>query len=128
MTDTPTPPAMTPEQRAELVARLNSIEGMPFDLTLCYNGVRLEAADQLEANARRIARVPAMEAEIIRLTARVAELEAALKPLADMAERYDPDDGDDGQLECWSGLAVPKIHHLRTARAALSTPTEEPKT
>ena len=67
-------------------------------------------------------------AEISRLTARVAELEGALKPLADMAERYDPDDGDDGQLECWSGLAVPKIHHLRTARAALSTHTEEPKT
>lgn len=78
-----------------------------------------------EANARRIARVPLLEAEIIRLTARVAELEGALKPLADMAERYDPDDGDDGQLECWSGLAVPKIHHLRTARAALSTPTED---
>lgn len=73
----------------------------------------------------RIARVPLLEAEIIRLTARVAELEGALKPLADMAERYDPDDGDDGQLECWSGLAVPKIHHLRTARAALSTPTED---
>ena len=70
----------------------------------------------------------AARAEIIRLTARVAELEGALKPLADMAERYDPDDGDDGQLECWSGLAVPKIHHLRTARAALCTHTEEPKT
>ena len=84
--------------------------------------------DTMLANARRIARVPAMEAEIIRLTARVAELEGALKPLADMAERYDPDEGDDGNLECWSGLAVPKIHHLRTARAALSTHTEEPKT
>ena len=79
-------------------------------------------------NARRIARVPLLEAEIIRLTARVAELEGALKPLADMAERYDPDEGDDWNLECWSGLAVPKIHHLRTARAALSTHTEEPKT
>ena len=86
------------------------------------------AKQRFEQDARRFARVPAMEAEIIRLTARVAELEAALKPLADMAERYDPDDGDDGQLECWSGLAVPKIHHLRTARAVLSTHTEEPKT
>ena len=84
--------------------------------------------DWINADVRRENRVPAMEAEIIRLTARVAELEGALKPLADMAERYDPDDGDDGQLECWSGLAVPKIHHLRTARAALSTHTEEPKT
>jgi hypothetical protein len=41
----------------------------------------------------------------------------ALGPLAAMAERYDPDDGD-GHLECWSGLAVPKIMHLRAARAA----------
>ena len=84
--------------------------------------------DWVNADTRRENRVPAMEAEIIRLTARVAELEGALKPLADMAERYDPDEGDDGNLECWSGLAVPKIHHLRTARAALSTHTEEPKT
>lgn len=42
----------------------------------------------------------------------------ALSPLAVMADRYDPDDGDGG-LECWSGLAVPKIHHIRAARAAL---------
>ena len=78
--------------------------------------------DQISAP---IAQHAIAKAEIIRLTARVAELEGALKPLADMAERYDPDEGDDWNLECWSGLAVPKIHHLRTARAALSTPTED---
>ena len=49
----------------------------------------------------------------------IAALVEALKPLAAMAERYDPDDGD-GSYECWSGHAVPKIHHLRTARAALA--------
>lgn len=56
--------------------------------------------------------------------ARIRELEGALRPLALMADRYDPDDGD-GDLECWSGLAVPKIKHLRIARAALKgTPHE----
>ena len=44
--------------------------------------------------------------------------EEALQPLAEMAARYDPED-DDGNLECWSGLAVPKIKHVRAARAAM---------
>jgi hypothetical protein len=43
-------------------------------------------------------------------------LRGALEPLALMAERYDPDEGD-GDYECWSALAVPKIKHLRAARA-----------
>ena len=51
--------------------------------------------------------------------AKVARLVEAIRPLAEMAERYDPEDGDN-DLECWSGLAVPKIKHLRAARAALS--------
>lgn len=59
--------------------------------------------------------------EIKALTAENERLREALAPLATMAERYDPDEGDDGDLECWSGLAVPKIKHLRIARAALET-------
>ena len=50
---------------------------------------------------------------------RIRVLEEALRPFAEMAERYDPEDGD-ADLECWSGLACPKIHHLRAARAALT--------
>lgn len=52
-------------------------------------------------------------------SAALLRAEEALSPLAAMADRYDPEDGD-GDLECWSGLAVPKIRHIRAARAALS--------
>lgn len=75
----------------------------------CREGVPALAADRDAA----VARADAAEAQ-------VSELRVALEPLAAMAERYDPDEGDDGHLECWSGLAVPKIHHLRTARAVLA--------
>ncbi|CAK0769552.1 hypothetical protein CCP3SC1AL1_470011 [Gammaproteobacteria bacterium] len=49
----------------------------------------------------------------------VAALVEAGKVLAAMADRYDPPDGDD-DLECWSGLAVPRIKHIRNLRTALS--------
>jgi hypothetical protein len=52
------------------------------------------------------------------LTAKLAKVLQAAEPLAAMAERYDPED-DDGDLECWSGLAVPKIKHIRALRAAI---------
>lgn len=57
----------------------------------------------------------------------IKRLMEALEPLAIMAERYDPDEGDDGYLECWSRLAVPKIHDLRVARAALTFAKEQLK-
>ena len=61
MTDTPTPPAMTPEQRAELVAELKRRGG--------HSG----SADQLEADGVTIATLTAerdaARAEIARLTA-----------------------------------------------------------
>lgn len=53
------------------------------------------------------------------MTPEVRELVEAAEPLAAMASRYDPEDGD-GDLECWSGLAVPKIKHIRALRAALA--------
>jgi len=65
---------------------------------------------EAKANARRIARVPFLEAEIIRLTARVAELEGALM---DIRSHYTHDQS------AFAGVV---------ARAALSTHTEEPKT
>ena len=66
--------------------------------------------DTMLANARRIARVPEMEAEIIRLTARVKRLAGALM---DIRSHYTHDQS------AFAGLI---------ARAALSTHTEEPKT
>jgi hypothetical protein len=61
-----------------------------------------EAADRIEA-----------------LNVKLAKVLQAAKPLAAMAERYDPED-DDGDLECWSGLAVPKIKHIRALRTAIA--------
>lgn len=58
-----------------------------------------------------------------KLEARVKALAEALLPIANMAARYDPED-DSGDCECWSGLAVPKIYHLRAARAALQENTD----
>ena len=62
-------------------------------------------------NARRIARVPLLEAEIIRLTARVADLEGALGVVNDDYYFY--------QLDSETMFAVEQ---------ALSTHTDEPKT
>ena len=66
--------------------------------------------DTMLANARRIASVPLLEAEIIRLTARVERLEGALM---DIRSHYTHDQS------AFAGVV---------ARAAPSTPTEEPKT
>jgi len=59
------------------------------------------------------ARIEALEAEL-------AKLVQAAKPLAEMADRYDPPRGD-GDLECWSGLAIPRIKHLRALRTTLAS-------
>lgn len=82
------------------------------------------------ANARRIARVPLLEAEIIRLTARVAELEA----LTDDIIRA----GNGLAHMLLGGVAMTKpaleafvTRHINARNAwdaAISTPTEEPKT
>lgn len=48
--------------------------------------------------------------------ARIAQLEAALRPFAKEADRYDPDDGD-GDLPAWDTQVLTK--DLRNARAAL---------
>ena len=89
----------------------NQIVWTDNETRLCFmthsNGLN-DARD--EANARRIARVPLLEAEIIRLTARVERLEGALM---DIRSHYTHDQS------AFAGLV---------ARAALSAPTEEPKT
>lgn len=51
--------------------------------------------------------------------ARVKALEDALEPFADLASRYDPDDGDDDD-RCWQVEASPRLGDLRRARAALN--------
>jgi len=50
--------------------------------------------------------------------ARIAELEAALMPFAEQAERYDPDEGDDLQ-SAWDSGGI-TIGDLRRARAVLN--------
>lgn len=57
------------------------------------------------------------EAEVKALTARVAELEAALKPFAEEAQRYEPDDGD-SNMPAWSSNEF-CIGHFRRAAAAM---------
>lgn len=125
-------PAMTPDQIAAMEADAEAgtpggwrVSAKTPTAILRQDGERLFKLHQgfkdeyrNEANARRIARVPLMESTIIAQAAEIARLREALGPLAAMADRYDPDDGD-GDYECWSGLAVPKIKHLRAARAAL---------
>ena len=62
--------------------------------------------------------------EIDRLTARVKELEEALKPFAEAAHRYDPEEGDD-LMDAWDWSAT--LGQLRKARAALTpAPEKEP--
>ena len=94
-----------------------------------------------EANARRIARVPLLEAEIIRLTARVIDLEGALGHCVAAIEHADMSDGvcccgenmegHSNPMDCGHSPTDMGEHHayqvLNLARAALST-TEEPKT
>jgi len=77
-------------------------------------------------DARRIASIPSMEAEIERLTARVAELEGAISYIADgfcldAPAFASPIFEDDDSLEDSEWI-------FEVIRAALSTPTEEPKT
>ena len=79
------------------------------DLSMLYRMAIADAITALRAENERLRATPP----------EVTALVEALRPLAKMANRYDPERGD-GELECWSGLAVPKIKHLRSARAALA--------
>ncbi len=54
---------------------------------------------------------------LLAITARVAELEAALKPFAEEAQRYEPDDGD-SNMPAWSSNEF-CIGHFRRAAAAM---------
>lgn len=60
------------------------------------------------ANARLIARAPEMAAEIARLTARVEELEAALRPLACTCEAESQDECSRSEKHCpfWNARAA----------------------
>jgi len=91
------------------------------------------------SDARRIASVPSMEAEIERLTARVAELEEAggrvLHDIDDLATHSEGVAGlhQNGDIAPWDSLFAGGnfeawLMSIETLRAALSTPTEEPKT
>jgi len=74
------------------------------------------------SDASRIASVPSMEAEIERLTARVAELAPAIEAckIIDVAMKT--------EYPTKTALLLHLLKAVEPARAALSTPTEEPKT
>jgi hypothetical protein len=95
-------------------------------------GIHYEAADALKAQARRIAE---LEGELTTAymvgfekgvehqkkaqgaaAARIAELETALKPFADLAEKYN---GDVDDQPLWDRDFMPVVGDLRAARAAL---------
>lgn len=69
----------------------------------------------MEAHRAFLARV--QPDDIVALEARVAELEAALRPFAEEAQRYEPDDGD-SNMPAWSSNEF-SIGHFRRAAAAM---------
>ena len=56
----------------------------------------------------------ARDAEITRIRARLAEAEAVIKPFAEEAIRYAPDEGD-GDDVLWDKTGWLRIKHLRAA-------------
>ena len=95
---------------------------MTFDLAGMSQKVKADCLDLA------VEVLDAAKAEIIRLTARVAELEAALGFYADNANwcaRIAVNGPGDIDLK---DPVMSGDDHGNTARAALSTPTEEPKT
>ena len=98
--------ALTKEQIAALpalVARLGSNDGFEA----------WDACDSIRDIALPIA------ATAIEQRAEIERLREALAPIADLAEAYDPEDGDDDQ-HCWVTEFTPKLRDLRRARAALA--------
>ncbi len=87
------------EESAKYVARLNG-HAAEWDRFM-------EEAEDYIGFAR-----PEIEAP---LRARIAELEAALKPFADLAEKYD---GDVDDQPLWDRDFMPVVADLRAARAA----------
>ncbi len=74
-----------------------------------------ELIDKLHAMAKT-GIAPRYRRAATEAAARIAELEAALKPFADEAARYDPDENDNQSL-AWASTSF-RIGQLRAARAA----------
>ena len=101
---------------SELVKRLRSSRKF-WDTYQGYTPTRREAADALEAqaNAQRIANVPAMEALIAEQAERIAELEGALSRVSQASDYYGRESSDHDRLT----LAYAHQSTNRLARAAL---------
>ncbi len=54
--------------------------------------------------------------------ATIKRMDEALKPFAELADRYDPPEGDDDDM-AWEATACPTVGQLRAARAARKEPT-----
>lgn len=64
----------------------------------------------------------ALIARIREQEATIKRMDDALKPFAELADRYDPPDGDDDDM-AWEATACPTVGQLRAARAARKEPT-----
>ena len=100
--------ALTPEQLAALPKWLADSTAKDGPL-----GPYLVAIKRIESLA------PSLAATVIEQQAEIDRLREALAPVADLAEVYDPEDGDDDQ-HCWVTEFTPKLRDLRRARAALA--------
>lgn len=109
-----TPAAMTPDADA-LYSLRAWLDGFPPP----NEKLRAMYAEYRAAVDAGAVVVGGASAPVAAMTPEVRALVEAAEPLAAMASRYDPEDGD-GDLECWFGLAVPKIKHIRALRAALA--------
>jgi len=96
------------------------IEGLQGFASMCERSLSIEDGPMLAAKFRDVAFcISIAKVELDRLRAENVQLRSALEPFASRADRYDPDDNDDGEPD-WSTAAPSiRIGDLRRARAAL---------
>lgn len=68
---------------------------------------------------------PELLAEIAAKDAEIARMKDALKPFADRADRYDPPEHDDEDVDWDTSTPRLRVKHLRSAREVLKGDTHE---